>query len=476
MKSPSLIPAVHRSCRAALLVLLSLSALVALPAAQAASARLIVKGGTMLTVKPGEEEPFVGFMVIGADGKILEVGKGEPSAGLTADQTIDATGKIVIPGFISAHSHVGQSAFRGLAVNELLRGWGRIRNSQSSFATVEDQYWFTLHGCLDHLRHGITSVYNFTGSVTGGPSQEEQLRGEIDSGIRFVHAWSRPRTLGEAEQRRQFTDFLKFAEPHLGSPQFLKMSLSGSAATLAAVALDAALVKEYDLVNQTHFLEFPRDTEEQRSHFRFFVEAQALGPSLYFGHFIHTDDVMLKAVGDAGGGMSWNPLSNGRLASGLADIPRYLRNGVKVGMGVDGQASADIPDPFENMRLGLYGIRAKYQSATIMKPIDVLRFHTLGSATVMNVADKVGSLEVGKYGDFLVIDPAAVDRAPVYDPYATLVFACNTMNLEGVYVGGELLSSYCKLTKVDFAKVQRELHERVNKIKSAKPVAAPTIL
>jgi cytosine/adenosine deaminase-related metal-dependent hydrolase len=89
----------------------------------------------------------------------------------------------------------------------------------------------------------------------------------------------------------------------------------------------------------------------------------------------------------------------------------------------------------------------------------------------MNVADKVGSLELGKYGDFLVVDPAAVDRAPVYDPYATLVFACNTMNLEGVYIGGELVSSFCKLTKADFAKVQSEVHQRVNAIKSAKPLA-----
>jgi 5-methylthioadenosine/S-adenosylhomocysteine deaminase len=476
MNTVNLNPCAPRSRRASLLLLLGLIATAGLPALQAASVKLLVTGGTMLTIKPGEEEPFSGYMAIGADGKIVAVGKGKPPAELTADQTIDATGKIIIPGFISAHSHVSQTAFRGMAVNELLRGWGRIRNSQSAFATVDDQYWFTLHGCLDHLRHGITSVYNFTGSVTAGPSQNEQLRGEVDSGIRFIHAWARVRTLPDAEQRRQFSEFMKFAEPYLKSPQFLKMSLSGSATNLATVSLDAALVKEHNLVNQTHFLEFPRDTEEQRAHFRFFVEAKALGPSLYFGHFIHTDDAMLKAVGEAGGGMSWNPLSNGRLASGLADIPRYLRHGVNIGMGVDGQASADIPDPFENMRLGLYGIRAKYMSATIMKPIDVLRFHTLGSATVMNVADKVGSLEVGKYGDFLVVDPASVDRAPVYDPYATLVFACNTMNLEGVYVGGELLSSYCMLTKVDFPKIQDELHRRVNKIKTEKPVAPPSIL
>ncbi|MDB6168941.1 MAG: hydroxydechloroatrazine ethylaminohydrolase [Verrucomicrobia bacterium] len=449
----------------------------------AAANRLIVQGGTLLTIKPGEEEPFVGYLVIGADGRIAAVRKGGVPAGVTATETIDVTGKIVIPGFISAHSHIWQSAFRGLAPYDYVRNWVTATRSQSNFGSAEDFYWFTLHGSLDHLRHGITSAYNFTQGNRDPAYEQLQLKAELDSGLRVVHAWARsgqtssaPGTpvLGPAEVRKQLTEFITFAEPYRNSPLLLKFSISGVALSQETVSLDYALVKEFGLVNQTHFLEYPRDTEEQRAHFRFFVEAGALGPTLYFGHFIHTNDAMLEAVGKAGGGMSWNPLSNGRLASGLADIPRYIRFGVKIGMGVDGQASADLPDPFENMRMGLYGIRAKYESATILKPIDVLRFHTLGSATVMNVADKVGSLEAGKFGDFLIINPASVDRAPVYDPYATLVFACNTQNLEGVYVGGELVSSYCKLTKADFANVQKEMHERVNKIRAAHQVALTT--
>ena len=86
----------------------------------------------------------------------------------------------------------------------------------------------------------------------------------------------------------------------------------------------------------------------------------------------------------------------------LPDIPKYLASGIKVGMGVDGQASADLPDPFENMRVGLYFVRAKYEDASIMQPIDVLRLHTLGSAEVMGIADKVGTLEAGKFADFSV--------------------------------------------------------------------------
>lgn len=467
-------PIVLRGLLAALLCLASGSQALAAPA------KLLIKGGTMLTIKPGEEEPFTGYMAIGADGKIVAIGQGAPPADLTATETIDAAGKIVIPGFISAHSHIWQSAFRGLAPNEFVRNWVTITRSQSNHGTAEDFYWFTLHGSLDHVRHGITSAFNFTQGNKDPAYQQLQLKAEVESGLRVVHGWARSGGRGANagvpaatpdEVKKQFADFLTFANQYKSAPQLLKIGVSGTATTKESVALDHALTKQGNAVNQTHYLEYPVDTAEQRAHFQHFIDAGSLNSTLYFGHFIHTDDAMLDAVGKAGGGMSWNPLSNGRLASGLADIPKYQRYGVKIGMGVDGQASADLADPFENMRQGIYAIRAKYMSGTIMKPIDVLRLHTLGSATVMNVADKVGSLETGKYGDFLIIDPAAVDRAPVYDPYATLVFACNTMNLEGVYIGGELVSSFCKLTKADFPKVQAEVHQRVNAIKAAKPLA-----
>lgn len=467
-------PFVLRGLLAALFCLASGSQVLAAPA------KLLIKGGTMLTVKPGEEEPFTGYMVIGADGKILAIGPGAPPADLTAAETVDASGKIIIPGFISAHSHIWQSAFRGLAPNEFVRNWVTITRSQSNHGTAEDFYWFTLHGSLDHVRHGITSAFNFTQGNKDPAYQQLQLKAQIESGLRVVHGWARSGGRGAIagvpaatpeEVKKQFAEFLAFSEQYKSAPQLLKVGVSGTATTKESVALDYELTKMAKGVNQTHYLEYPVDTAEQRAHFQHFIDAGSLNSTLYFGHFIHTDDAMLDAVGKAGGGMSWNPLSNGRLASGLADIPKYQRFGVKIGMGVDGQASADLADPFENMRQGIYAIRAKYMSGTIMKPIDVLRMHTLGSATVMNVADKVGSLETGKYGDFLIIDPAAVDRAPVYDPYATLVFACNTMNLEGVYIGGELVSSFCKLTKADFPKVQAEVHRRVNAIKAAKPLA-----
>ena len=180
---------------------------------------------------------------------------------------------------------------------------------------------------------------------------------------------------------------------------------------------------------------------------------------MIFGHFIHTDAAIIAATAKAGAAMSWNPLSNGRLASGIADIPAYLKAGVRVGMGVDGEASADLADPFENLRTGLYAIRDKYENAGVMNPYDVLKLHTVGSADVLGVTDRLGSLEKGKLADFLVIDPS--EYGHVFDPYATLVFVTSQPDLERVYVGGELKVERGKLTDQDLDHIEREVNTRV---------------
>jgi 5-methylthioadenosine/S-adenosylhomocysteine deaminase len=158
--------------------------------------------------------------------------------------------------------------------------------------------------------------------------------------------------------------------------------------------------------------------------------------------------------------MSWNPLSNGRLASGTADIPQYLKAGIRVGMGVDGEASADLADPFENLRTGLYAIRDKYENAAIMSPYDVLRLHTVGSADVLGVSNKLGSLEPGKQADFLVIDPTRFGH--IFDPYATLVFVTSQPDLERVYVAGDLQVEHGTLLHQDLNKIQHEVDQRVS--------------
>ena len=179
--------------------------------------------------------------------------------------------------------------------------------------------------------------------------------------------------------------------------------------------------------------------------------------------------------------MVWNPLSNGRLASGLADIPKYRRAGLRIGMGLDGQASGDISDPFENMRMGLYAIRMKYESAQVLTPYRTLAMHTIESAEMLNVADRIGSLEPGKFADFLIMDPRNPDCGPIFDAYATVVMVMNSRNLSSVFVGGKEVYSNDKFTNHDFNAIRDRAYKRVERMlgqlkADGKPVPTPTYL
>ena len=441
-------------------------------AGSAQSPQLIVRNATIMTMADGQKTPFAGYLAVGADGKILAVAAGEPPASLHAASVVDAHGDYMIPGFISAHSHLYEAAYRALGVDQPLRRWGAARAVYNKKTTADDLYWFCLFGALDHIQHGITGVYNFalsrSAAATSDPvtSSEEafqkaQFKAESDSGIRFEHSYpiGNTDTPGGLElTRSRLKAFIAWTAEQ-PSPRYLKLMLSG--ATGGGQSAGAAvLMKEFHLGNQTHFLEPHADQGLQRLNFKAMMDTGLLQHDLYFGHFIHADDYIAEQTAKAGVGMSWQPLSNGRLASGVADIPKYLKLGIRVGMGLDGEASADLADPFENMRTGLYLVRDKYEDATVLSPYQVLYLHTMGSADVMGVKDRIGSLEPGKYADFLLVDRARLG-VPLEDPYANLVFVAAERDIDSVWIGGQMEVDHGKLLHHDLVKITADSYRRV---------------
>lgn len=439
------------------------------------SAKLLVKNARLFTMAPQQREPFLGYMVVGQNGTILTVSPGSPPAGMDAQQVFDADGKWIIPGFISSHSHLWQAAYRGIAADKTLMDWiNAIYFQRAAQASTEDFYWFCLLGALDHLQNGITAVYNFNyeridWQGDDNDIDEAEFRAEEKSGIRFVHGYEPGmiRTgISTAQARNRLKAFLDWIGTQHPSANYLGVMINGGTAfnnTYDQSTMEKALMDEFSLRNQSHYLEppEPKSQEEERAEFRWFTASGLLSPNLTFGHFIHTDDAILTATANSGVGMTWNPLSNGRMASGVADIPKYLKLGIRVGMGIDGEASGDLADPFENMRAGLYAIRDKYQDATVISPYQVLLLHTLGSADVLGLKNKLGSLEPGKFADFLVIDPARLG-AVLEDPYANLVLAASERDVDRVYVGGELAVEHGQFLRQDIANVQKTVNDRVS--------------
>lgn len=462
----------------------------------AAPVDLLVKNALLIPCDPDQPSSFSGYMTVSADGRILAVAAGEPPAELaaSASRTLDAAGKIVAPGFISAHSHLYMSPLRGLGHDQTLYGWFRAWDNYLKHSDADDLYWFTLHGSLDFLRNGVTTAYDFTYGGTEewtpsmgageaapqmrlkpGPFQENQIRGKADAGLRFYNSVGLMPVGTDEEIKQRFRNLLAYTESAHGSdPLYLGTAISGAVQFFpekSTAFLEAEVAREHDVINQSHFLESPDRVADQQVKFDWYVKAGALNPKFIFGHFIHTNDYIIETTAKAGAAMSWQPTSNGRLADGYADIVKYRKAGIRVAVGLDDQSCTDVPDPFQNMRIGLYTTRAFHKKATALSIYEMLHLHTLGSAEVLGIADKVGSLTPGKFADFLLVDPRSPDTGPVYEAIATYVLACDLRSLKQVYVGGKLKVEGLTLVGVDEAKLRTEIDTRTNRLRAAATLA-----
>ncbi|MGC2620693.1 MAG: amidohydrolase family protein, partial [Acidobacteriaceae bacterium] len=205
----------------------------------AGAPKLLVTHVRIFTMASGQKEPFDGYIVVADDGTLTAVHAGEPPAALHAAETWDGHGAWVIPGFISAHSHLWQAAYRGLAANSTLPAWiDDLYGQRAIHNHPEDFYWFCLYGALDHLQHGITAAYNFNYGGTGWQNEgdafdEAQFRAEMDSGIRFVHGYQpdtmKPGSTVEAARQR-LKGFLDWTATQPHSTEFLSVMINGSTA------------------------------------------------------------------------------------------------------------------------------------------------------------------------------------------------------------------------------------------------------
>lgn len=446
----------------------------------------VIEGATILTLADGDNRPINGYVLV-RDGRIVALGDGAPpEALLRADPPlarIDGRERIVMPGFVSGHNHLWQSAFRGIAADGELYPWlEALHWTYGDHFADGDMYAFTLHGALDQLSRGITTTYSHSQRLGTTEAQYlESFDASVAAGHQFVYAYNANLNQAPDAIERDVAAMVERSR-RSAAPGLLGLSMNAVGSHQqdpSKLALEMRLARQYGMTAQIHYLEQHSRRFAERKSWPALLAAGAVGPEISFAHFIHTTDTIISDTASRGGAMIWNPLSNGRLASGLPDILRYQEAGIRVGMGVDGAASADIADPFENLRMGLYGLRMRHMNAGVMQPIDILRLHTLRTAEVLGVAAETGSLEPGKRADLLIVDPRFPFTGPVTDVAATLVFACNASNIDAVYVGGVLRVTDGTLVGHDTRALAADVAARVMRLRATAtgslpaPIATP---
>ena len=413
---------------------------------------LLAKNADILVTMDGARRELKNAGIYAENGIIRQVG---PMSELPADadQVIDLSGQIVLPGFVNTHHHLNQTLTRNFPgaqnnnlfpwLKALYRAWARI-DAEASRAS-------TLVGLAELALSGCTTVFDHTYLFKNGNSVDCQIEAARDLGVRF-HASRGSMSLGESrgglppDDCVEDEDFIlkdservirKHHDASVGSmTQIVLAPCSPFTVTEGLLKESAAMARRYKVRLHTHLCE---TLDEERYTLQRFgmrpVEWMEtlgwLGSDVWFAHAIHVNGAEISKFAAAGCGMAHCPCSNMRLASGIAPIRRYKLAGVKVGLGVDGSASNDSSNMLAEVRQAMLLARLELGLRTAGRPIaeaewmtarEALELATLGGASVLGRSD-IGSLEPGKCADFFSLDLGTLGYAgALHDPVAAVVF------------------------------------------------------
>jgi 5-methylthioadenosine/S-adenosylhomocysteine deaminase len=354
-------------------------------------------------------------------------------AGIQAGRAkvVDGRGKIVMPGFVDVHTHLWQSLIRGCGTDKELNGWlgGCVFPLFGSPINGQDAYAGVRLSTLDAISSGVTTVTDWSHAFNPGFARGN-VQALNDSRMRYVFAYYRGPDDNEIRTVKR-----TMIDPNpLGHLQ-----IGGRAAMVAVEELRGAerLSRELGVALNVHLHESKADpaTGQMES----LRVAGALRPGLLANHAIHMTDAELDELAAHDVRVAHNPLSNMRLASGIAKLPDMKARTIKVGLGLDGGTN-DTSDMFNNLRAAVGLQRAlSTDPARYPTPADALRLATLGGAEVLGLDKEIGSLTPGKKADLQVIDTHQLNFAPRVDWASQLVFNTQPTNVQWVFVNGVAL-------------------------------------
>ncbi len=421
--------------------------------------RKLIRGGTILSQDPTVGNLTVGDVLIDGD-TILEIG---PMLAVDNAEVIDATGMIVMPGFVDTHRHIWEGLLRNIGTDVPLEG----RTSYISFVLhklapafrPEDAYVGNLISCLGAIDAGVTTLLDWS-HIQGSPAHTDAVIEALeDSGIRAVFAYGFP-WWGKWEER-QPSWFVRAATEHFSTKdQMLTLALAapGPEFTDFEVTRDHwKLARETDARITTHVGvgSYGQDGKVQE-----FGEAGLLGPDSTYIHCTTLNDTEIQMIVDSGGTVSLASPVEMMMGHGMPPIQKFLDRGLRPSLSID--VETNVPsDMFNQMRsvLALQRSNAVAEGKEPIGPSDVLAYATIEGARANGLDHKTGSLTPGKQADVIMLRTDRMNVTPLNDPATAVVVGMDTGNVDTVLIAGRVMKRGGRLLHVDWRATMKAAEE-----------------
>ena len=392
--------------------------------------------------------------------------------------TIDAAGQIVMPGLVNTHTHAPMVMFRGLADDLALMEWLNkyIFPAEAKTVSPEMVRAGTRLAALEMIQSGTTTyadMYYF---------EEEIARETKAAGLRAVLGQTiiqfpvpDAKTPADSLARAE-----KFIAEFKGDPLITPAVAPHAMYTLDGPTLRAAreLARRSGVPTLIHLAETRDEVMAAQERFKsspvaYLDNLGFLGPGVIAAHGVWVSDADIAVLKAREVGVSHNPESNMKLASGTAPVTAYLRAGVALGLGTDGAASNNDMDMFEAMRVASLLHKLQTMDPRVVSARTALEMGTIGGARALGLEKQIGSLERGKRADLIVVNASSARHMPMYDPISHLVYVTNGSDVQMTIVNGRVLMRDRKVLTLDERAVLSDARAWVAKVRSAVGPASP---
>jgi 5-methylthioadenosine/S-adenosylhomocysteine deaminase len=433
---------------------------------------LLVSGGIVVTVDPANRVIPNGAVAIdGTD--IVAVDTAENIAKqFRGRDTINASGQIVLPGLINTHTHAAMVLYRGLADDLALSEWLNKYIFPAEAKTVSPAFVRagTRLAALEMIQSGTTTfadMYYFEEEVAAA-TKAAGLRGVLGQTI-IQFPVADAKTPADALVRAEA--FIKsFKDDPLITPAVAPHAMY----TLDGPTLKAArdLSRRYKVPTLIHLAETRDEIQAAQERFKsspvvYLDSLGFLGPGVLGAHGVWVSDADIALLKARGVGVSHNPESNMKLASGTAPVPAYLRADVAIGLGTDGAASNNDLDMFEAMRFAALLHKHASVDPRALSARTALEMATIRGARALGMDKRIGSLEPRKYADLITVSTAGARQTPMYDPLSHLVYVMRGDDVVNTIVNGQVLMRDRRVLTLDEKAVLAEGRAWIDKVRAA---------
>jgi cytosine/adenosine deaminase-related metal-dependent hydrolase len=425
------------------------------PAAE--RAELIIKNAHILTID-SERRAFENGVIVVRGDTIVAVGGAELLGKFQAETVIDAGGDFAMPGMINLHNHIPMVAFRGLGENgvenRLFKFFFPLEKEMLSRDLIRTA---ARHAAIELALSGVTLVtdmYYHEDEVARAVA-EVGIRGVLGETVIGFPVVDAPEPFGGLAYAEQFikewkdhpliTPAVAPHAPYTVPPEWLMKSKALAEREGVPVVMHTAeFVHEKKLISE-RIGALP----EGQSVVAYLEEMGFLSDALIAAHVIYVDEEDMAILKRRGVGVGHNPKANGRGNSGMSPAWDMFKMDLDIGLGTDGPMSSNQMDILNVMTHASNVARFLGKDSTRFTPYELVYMATMGGARAVDMEDEIGSLEVGKKADIVIVDAHAPNVQPLYDPYAAIALSAYPGNVRTTIVNGQIIVRDRVLMKVD---------------------------